>query len=101
MKRSIGLERVYKLGDYKSLHVTDTIEDLPEEIMLNEDIVNRMRYLQLLNADYVCDVYLALGDKLAKTPNVDERISILLEEKSNTLDEIKNLLSALEKTENK
>ena len=53
MKRSLGVERTYTLGDYKNLRVSDYINDIPEELMLNDEFVSSVRLLQLMRLDAV------------------------------------------------
>ena len=51
MTRNIGLERVFNLGDYKSLRITDYINDIPDELALDEGFMYMLRYLQLLEVE--------------------------------------------------
>ncbi len=51
MIRNLGVERTFFLGDYKSLKVTDHINDLPEEFSLNEEFINILKSLQLIGIE--------------------------------------------------
>ncbi len=89
--RSLGIERVFNLGDYKSLRVSDTIDDLPIEVMFNDVFMDKVRYLQLVAMDLTYERYVEMTKKLPVS-NAD-RIVFLEEERLNTMSEIKNLLS--------
>lgn len=91
MNRTLGIERVFTLGDYKSIRFSDTIENLPQEVMLNQELVDKIRYLQMLNVDSAYQRYAEMYRKLNVLPE-EEKMSFLIEEKLNTLDEIKKLL---------
>jgi hypothetical protein len=85
------MERVFSLGDYKSIRFSDTITDLPQEVMLNQDIVDRIRYLQMISVDLAYQTYVDTYRKLI-TITEEEKLSFLIEQKINTIDEIKHIL---------
>lgn len=92
MNRSLGIERVFSLGDYKSIRFSDTIVDLPQEFVFNQELIDKIRYLQMLNVDSAHQKYVEMYRKLSTIPE-EEKMSFLIEEKINTLDEIKLLLT--------
>jgi hypothetical protein len=51
MKRNLGLERVFKLGDFKSMRVSSDVLDIPEELALDKEFMVRLRLLQLIEID--------------------------------------------------
>ena len=51
MERTIGVERVYKVNDYNTLRLSDTLSNVPEELMLNPDFVNKVRFLQFVELE--------------------------------------------------
>jgi hypothetical protein len=91
MNRSVGMERVFSLGDYKSIRFSDTINDLPQEVMLNQELIDKLRYLQMLNVDAAYQLYVDMNRRINRIPE-EEKLSFLIEEKLNTLDDIKKLL---------
>lgn len=92
VNRTLGIERIYRLGDYENLKVTDNINDLPEELMFKGELINKIRYLQLLNVELASRKYHKLMESMYVF-SYDEQIEALSEEKLNTLDEIKQLLN--------
>ena len=92
MNRSLGIERVFSLGDYKSIRFSDNIQELPQEVMLNQELVDKIRYLQMLSVDSAYQKYVETMKKYGNLPE-EERTSFLIEAKINTLEEIKQLLN--------
>ena len=85
MNRSIGMERVYFLGDYKSLRVTDYANDIPEELALNEEFMTNLRSLQLEAAERAYYSYSLLSKELKDETEIDfERLNILIELETDT-----------------
>lgn len=94
MKRTLKFERLYNLGNYSNVLIGDEITDLPDELFLREDIINKIRTLQMLNAEINYRRYLNILDR-ARTFSEESRqelIAMLESEKSTTLDDIKTLL---------
>ena len=68
VERKISTERLYHLGDYKSLRVGDSmynrpkvaneISGIPEELWLNPEFINKLRYLQLVQMETVYFKYI-------------------------------------------
>jgi len=68
MNRSLKVERIYSLGDYKNIKVTDDINEIPEELVLNDKAVGLMRVMQLLQTERVYQKYMHLGS-IFKNPD--------------------------------
>ena len=51
MKRNLGLERVFKLGEFKSMRVSSDVFDILEELALDKEFMIRVRLLQLIEID--------------------------------------------------
>lgn len=77
MDRSIGLERVYNLGDYKSLRVTDYINNIPEELVLDADFMDGLRSLQLVSAEKAYYDYSEQARSLMGLESDDQKIELL------------------------
>lgn len=93
MERSLGIERVYNLGDYKSIRFSDTIDNLPEEIAMNQEIVDKIRYLQFINVESHYRQYIMLQKKVdPKLIELEEAMQFLSDEKATTMEELKNLI---------
>jgi hypothetical protein len=94
MNRNLGIERVYSLGDYKSIRFLDFINEVPEEIAMNMDAVGLIRYLQLVGVDLAYTKYNMLLKQ--HTPMLEhERESFLTTEYANTMDELKQLINSI------
>ena len=90
MNRSLKVERLYSLGDYKNIKFIDEIVDLPENVALDEESVGHVVYLQLLNVEQSFYRYYALAKKI-KTLNPEEILGFIEEERVKTLDQLNNL----------
>jgi hypothetical protein len=92
MTRSLGIERVFNLGDYKSIRFNDFINNLPEKVALNNELVDSIRYLQLVNVELHYRQYVQLAKKIDKFGvNMQEAIDFLQSEKATTLEDIKTI----------
>lgn len=92
MDRRISIERVYNLGNYNMLRVTDEISGLPEDLMLNEQLVGRFRYLQILNAEHTYYMHQGTMTQLDEQVENGNYIALIKEKKNSTLEEIKSIL---------
>lgn len=83
MNKTIGIERVYSLGSYNMFRVSDTITDIPEELMLDEKFVSDLRVLQLLEAEKTFVKYSQFKDKMSNLSEEEflEAISANIERK--------------------
>ena len=64
MSRSIGIERVFSLGNYNMFRVSDTITDIPDELAFDSQFISDLRGLQLLEVEKLNIKYSQLRDKL-------------------------------------
>jgi hypothetical protein len=86
MNRTLSVERTYALAQYQNIKLHDSLE-IPEEYALDPVLVNKFRYLQLLQLEIDYKKYVELMEKTHKyTPS--EAIDYLEEGKVNILDEI-------------
>ena len=83
MDRSIGLERVFSLGDYKSLRVSDHSNDIPEEFALDEKFMSKLRHLQLVSADKAYYDYRVMSGELNTLEGDEEKAQFLAETETN------------------
>lgn len=51
MKRSVKVERLYSLGDYKNIKVIDELLDIPDNVALNPEAMSALYSLLLANVD--------------------------------------------------
>jgi hypothetical protein len=98
MNRSLKLERLYWLGDFRNIKVIDDIIDLPDEIVLNDTAVGLVRMMQLLQTEKVYQKYVALGGRF-KEKTQEEILGIIDELESDTMNKLKEIFKN-GKTEN-
>jgi hypothetical protein len=91
VKRSIGVERIYNLGDYNNIKLSEYLNDVPEDLWTNERFTNRVRLLQLLSLEATFRKYQALHESLNRLP-IEEALPKLEELSVGVMTEIKNLI---------
>jgi hypothetical protein len=96
MKRTLTTDRLYSLGDFKNIRFTDTIEDLPEEVATNSEIISELKLLQLIQIEYTYRRYV----KLISEYPYDRGIDIVLKELEAMRDASTSKLAELLKTNN-
>jgi hypothetical protein len=92
MNRSLKVERVFPLGEYKMLRLEDEINDLPESLMLRQEVVDCFRTLQLVQVELTHKKYLALSKKMSAFDKLETMIEFLENEREETLKEITRLI---------
>lgn len=92
MKRTLGIERVFTLGQYKTLRLADTIEDIPEELALNPDFVDKIRILQMLNIEKQYRDYIKINEKINANLNIEDAYEALDKAKTTTLSDIEEII---------
>lgn len=50
-ERTLGVERLFTLGDYKNIKFVDTISNLPAKIWNNSEAVSQLTTLQLVSIE--------------------------------------------------
>ena len=93
MERTLGLERVFSLGEYKSFRVTSFINDIPEEVALDEQAMSLMRELQLIEMDKAFYQYRVQAIILNGAETDEERLDLLTEKEAQTF---ANILTRIE-----
>lgn len=79
MKRTLTTTRIFALGNYQNIQLTDTIEDIPEELALNHEFIETLSKLQLLRIESQFTTYSMLREKTRGIQTLEE-VSFLLEE---------------------
>jgi len=91
----LAVERTYSLGQYQNIKLHDSIDNLPEEVVFNTDVMNEIRYLQFIQLELDLRRYLQLVDKIHPY-NTEEAVGYLEEVKVQTIDLIKELFNGKE-----
>ena len=99
------MDRLYSLGNYKNLKFIDEINELPDDIAFNGELISALRWLQLMQSEKTFYRYLALGSQY-KDKNAEECLAIVSKIHEETLLELKELFkngkieSTIEVTDN-
>lgn len=106
MNRTIGTERLYTLGNYKNLKVTDVISDIPQELLGNSEVMSSLRMLQMLQSDKTYLQYLlnsaTMQDLSGATPaDLEELVETIDETRVATLEKLKEAFASQTNTEEK
>ena len=101
MKRDLGIERLYPLGDFKNIKFTTILRDIPEEIAQNETIVSLLFLQQAITCEIGYREYFSMVDKIAKE-KIQDVMSYLQEQREQTyLQLYEEIRKAAEKIEDK
>ena len=99
MKRNLGLERVFRLGEFKSMRVTSDVLDIPEELALDEEFTALIRILQLVEVDRAYYQYRVQAGKLNEFENDEDRVVELARQEALIFANIKARIELLHSTE--
>lgn len=92
LTRTLKVERLYSLGDYKNIKFVSEIYNVPKELAFNKEVMDKINYLMLLDIESNFRKYVELSSKL-NTLKVEEMMQYLEDERMNTLDELKQIIS--------
>lgn len=94
MKREIGVERTYPLGQYKNIKLRDYIHTESTSIELsgknafNKELIDNIRFLQLVQLEVDYRRYLEMARKAGELP-FEDAMEMLENIRIDLLDEIK------------
>jgi len=91
LTRTLKVERLYSLGDYKNIKFTSELYNIPKELAYKKEFMDKINYLMLLDIESNFRKYVELSSIL-NTLKVEEMMHFLEEERMNTLDEIKQII---------
>ena len=97
MNKTLSVERLYTLGDYKNIKLGDIITDIPEELANDRNIIDKLRFLQFLDLELAYRRYLKLAEKF-QSLSIEDAIDLIEDIRVNTF---KALTESLEKEEEK
>jgi hypothetical protein len=63
MKREIGVERLYSLGDFKNVKFFDSIIEVPEEFVFDQKLVGEIKFLQIISVELTFRRYMKLMEE--------------------------------------
>lgn len=93
--RKLTVERLYSLKQYENFKLVDEIDldslALGKEVLSNSELYNLIRELQFLQLELSYRKYLELLQKLGEL-NLEDSIKYLTEQKTNTINLIKQII---------
>lgn len=95
MDRSISVERLYSLGNYKNIKFSDTISEIPEELATNQEVMNVLRFLQMVSVEKSYFEYVHNAESWHDL-NIEDAIEQLDALEKETLTSMKELLNGKE-----
>lgn len=93
--RSVSVTRTYSLGNYKNIKFSDTISDIPEDLAIDHETMNVLRFLQLVSIEKSYFDYLNSADKWHEL-DIEEAIEKLNGLETETMSTLKELLNGKE-----
>lgn len=91
MSRTLKVERLYSLGDFKNIKFTSELYNIPKEFAFRKELIDKINYLMLLDVESNFRKYTELISTI-NTLKLEEMMKYLEDERMNTLDEIKNII---------
>lgn len=79
MERTLSATRIFSLGNYQNLQITNTLSDVPEPLSLDQDFVRSMVKLQLVEIEFEFNNYCMLREKTKQGKSFEE-VAVILEE---------------------
>ena len=94
MNRTLAIERLYWLGDFKNVKFGDTITDIPEELALDIEFTSRVTVLQLIQIEQAYYKYVDIGRRQNREKFTQEEVNAFLEDQRVTLfSELKDVIN--------
>ena len=92
MNRALKVDRLYNLGDYRNIHITDEITDLPEEYVTDSKVIELLRFMQLLETEKTFQKYLVLLKTHSAGKTAEESVGLLEQLQSDTMNELAKII---------
>ena len=92
MKREIGIDRLYFLGEFKNIRFSDRFLELPEEHVTNPEFVAKLYYILMVTIELEYRKYIELNTRLHGF-SLGEAIGALQQIRSDAYDELQQLLN--------
>lgn len=79
MEREIKLMRIFSLGQYQNLQVTSTLSNVPAELALDQNFVDKISKLMLIEIETNMNDYCMLREATRKGQSFEE-VAVILED---------------------
>ena len=81
MNMNLKIKRIYNLGNYSNVEFTEELNEIPEKLLFNKEVMHKFRKLLMLNVEVSYKKYLELLEKKAEdNEHEQELISNYLEQ---------------------
>lgn len=91
MNKALTVERIFSLGDYQNIKFSDTITEIPDTIIKNQDSMRLIKYLQLVDIEWSYLRYMNLRREMPKIlspESIEEALSFVEAERIRTFSEL-------------
>jgi hypothetical protein len=92
MEQTIGVERLYTLGNYKNIKLSDIITNIPKELINNSSAQGLLRMLQFIRLDKSHIKYRILAENVYNI-SYEDALVLLDNLEKDTIDSLKNILT--------
>jgi len=103
MERKIGMERLFSLGQFKNLRITDEISGIPQELWMNPETMALLRQLQYAQTEKEYLKYVlyseSMNNPIARPADIEEAIERLDAHRATTLENLKEAFAEKTDTE--
>lgn len=93
MERTVSVERLYPLGDYKNIKLIDTVSNIPEELFLDKTFMSKLKILQIIDMEILHKKYLRLNETLHTAQSYEDAMTMLEELRSTTFADLQKALT--------
>lgn len=102
MNKTLSIERTWQFVQYEPLHISDTITDIPNDIVTNQEAIKLLRYLQLVDLEwsYIKYVQLKLSEpKIMGAESVSVALDFIENERTRTFQQLLDTINQTEEGE--
>lgn len=92
LTKTLKVERLYSLGDYKNIKFVSELYNVPKELAFRKEFIDQINYLMLLDVESNFRKYIELSSTLS-TIKLEDMMQYLEDERINTLDKIKDIIT--------
>jgi hypothetical protein len=88
MERTLSATRIFSLGNYQNLQVTNSLTNVPEELALDQEFIRNVTKLQLIEIESQYVNYAILRNVIGHAQSLEEEQLYLEEERNKTVEEL-------------
>ena len=88
MERTLSATRIFSLGNYQNLQVTNTLTNVPEELALDQEFIRNITKLQIIEIENEIVNYCILRETIKYAKSLEEEQLFLEDERTKTVEEL-------------